>query len=198
MNQSLPSHSSLAAEELPRRKFTVAEIDAMVEAGILEEDERVELIHGELVPMAAKGSRHELVKVALNRRWGRVSPESCMHAQETTFRLAVDSYLEPDFVVYPRAIPLTRLSSSNVLLVVEVSDSSLGYDTGRKAALYAGFGIRELWVIDAVAMTTRAFRSPSPDGYRDVSDHPARERVVPRFAPGEFALALDELELDAF
>jgi hypothetical protein len=53
-------------------------------------------------------------------------------------------------------------------------------------------------VIDAVAMTTRAYRSPPPDGYRDGSDSPARERLVPRFAPGEFALALDELELDAF
>ena len=193
MNQSLPAHP--AADELPRRKFTVAEIDAMVEAGILEEDERLELIEGELVPMSAKGGRHEALKIALNERWGGVRPISCRYAQETTLRLSIDTYLEPDFIIYPRAISVNTISAANVLLAVEVADSSLRYDLGRKAALYAGFGIRELWVIDAVAMTTRAFRSPAPDGYRDVSDHPARERVVPRFAPGEFALRLDELEL---
>ncbi len=198
MNHSLPHHSTLAVEELPRRKFTVAEIDAMVEAGILEEDERLELIEGELVAMSAKGSRHEAVKIALNERWGRVRPESCTIAPETTFRLAVDTYLEPDFVIYPRAIRVKDLSRSNVLLVVEVSDSSLRYDLGRKAALYAGFGIRELWVIDAVAMTTRAFRSPTPDGYRDIADHSASEPLVPRFAPGEFALALDDLDIKSY
>src|SRR4051812_41409758 len=118
MNQSLPSHATLAAEELPRRKFTVAEIDAMVAAGILEEDERVELIEGELVPMSAKGSRHEALKIALNRRWGRLCPDSCNFAQETTLRLSVDTYLEPDFIVYPRAIPVKDISAANILLAV--------------------------------------------------------------------------------
>jgi Uma2 family endonuclease len=197
MNQSLP-FSALAAEESPRRKFTVAEVEAMVAAGILVEDERVELIDGELLAMSAKGSWHEVLKVALNDRWCRVRPNSCWLAPETTFRLSVDTCLEPDFVIYPRAIGLKNIAGSNVLLVVEVADSSLRYDIGGKAALYARFGIRELWVIDAVAMTTRAFRSPSPEGFTEVSDHTASARVVPRFAPGEFALALDELELDAF
>jgi Uma2 family endonuclease len=54
--------------------------------------------------------------------------------------------------------------------VVEIADSSLRYDIGRKAALYAGFGIRELWVIDAVRLTTRVFRAPAADSYRDMRD----------------------------
>src|SRR5271170_6314025 len=98
MNHSPPSRSSLAAEQLPRRKFTVAEIDAMVEAGILAEDERVELIEGDLVPMSAKGGRHEALKIALNERWGGVRPKSFRYAPETTLRLSVDTYLEPDFI----------------------------------------------------------------------------------------------------
>ncbi len=81
--------------------------------------------------------------------------------------------------------------------VVEVADSSLRYDQGRKTSLYAGFGVRELWVIDAVGMTTRVYRSPTPDGYLDIADHSRTERVVPRFAPAEFALALDDLERPA-
>ena len=56
-----------AAEGLPRRRFTVAEVEAMVAAGVMEEDERVELIGGELVPMSPKGSQHEVVKIALRR-----------------------------------------------------------------------------------------------------------------------------------
>lgn len=170
----------------------------MVAAGILAEDERLELIEGELVAMSAKGSRHEALKIALHARWGRVGPASTTIAPETTFRLSVDTYLEPDIVIYPRAVRVKDLSSSNVLLVVEVADSSLRYDLGRKAALYAGFGIGELWVIDAVAMTTRTFRSPAPLGYRDIADHAASERVVPRFAPGEFALALADLDIESY
>ena len=63
-----------AAEGLPRRRFTVAEVEAMVAAGVMEEDERVELIGGELVPMSPKGRRHETVKTALVDRWIRARP----------------------------------------------------------------------------------------------------------------------------
>ena len=154
-----------AAEGLPRRRFTVAEVEAMVAAGVMEEDERVELIGGELVPMSPKGNHHETVKIALVDHWNRARPKNCTVAQETTFRLSEDTYLEPDVVIYPRGTGLAGLSATAVLLVVEIANSSLGYDTGRKAALYASFGIRELWVIDAVRLTTRVFKTPSPDGY---------------------------------
>src|SRR5580698_4221680 len=157
-----------AAEGLPRRRFTVAEVEAMVAAGVMEEDERVELIGGELVPMSPKGSRHELVKTALLQRWYRASPDEYGLVPETTFRLSEDTYLEPDVVIYPRASGIRGLSANNVLLVVEIADSSLRYDLGRKAVLYACFGIRELWVIDAARLTTRVFREPTADTYRDV------------------------------
>ena len=185
-----------AAEGLPRRRFTVAEVEAMVAAGVMEEDERVELIGGELVPMSPKGSRHEAIKIALVDRWIRARPDDCWLAQETTFRLSEDTYLEPDIVIYPRASGVTGLSRNNVLLVVEIADSSLRYDVGRKAALYASFGIRELWVIDAVRLTTRAFREPGTDGYRNTQDFSPTDRLAPLIAPGAFALRLDELEID--
>src|SRR5271170_2111231 len=183
-----------AAEGLPRRRFTVAEVEAMVAAGVMEEDERVELIGGELVPMSPKGNHHEVLKIALLDRWYRARPEHVRLAPETTFRLSEDTYLEPDIVIYPAESGLRALSQSNVLLVVEIADSSLRYDIGRKAALYASFGVRELWVIDAVRLTTRVFRDPSADGYRDAQDFSAPNRVVPLLAPEAFALRLDELE----
>src|SRR5579872_3245289 len=75
-----------AAEGLPRRRFTVAEVEAMVAAGVMEEDERVELIGGELVPMSPKGNHHEVVKAALLRRWYRSAPDEVDLIPETTFR----------------------------------------------------------------------------------------------------------------
>jgi Uma2 family endonuclease len=184
-----------AAEGLPRRRFTVAEVEAMVAAGVMEEDERVELIGGELVPMSPKGNHHEVVKTALLARWYRASPGDVLLTPETTFRLSEDTYLEPDVVIYPRTSGIRGLTGPGVLLVVEIADSSLRYDTGRKAALYASFGIRQLWVIDAVRLTTRVFTEPAADGYRDARDFGASDRLIPLIAPEAFALRLDELDL---
>jgi Uma2 family endonuclease len=184
-----------AAEGLPRRRFTVAEVEAMVAARVMEEDERVELIGGELVPMSPKGNQHEVVKSALIDLWIRSRPDDCRVTQETTFRLSEDTYLEPDVVIYLRTTGLPALTGTNVLLVVEIADSSLRFDIGRKAALYASFGIRELWVIDAVRLTTRVFREPAADGYRNASDFGPADRITPLIAPEAFALRLDELEL---
>jgi Uma2 family endonuclease len=195
MNVSVTPRLTRAAEGLWRRSFTVAEVEAMVEAGIMEEDERVELIGGELVPMSPKGNHHEVVKTALLRRWLRAAPDDIEVTSETTFRLAADTYLEPDLVVYPGAVGLPGIKGPNVLLVVEIADSSKRYDMGRKAELYASFGVRELWVIDAVTLTTRAFRVPSATGYAQTRDVAISERLVPEFAPVEFALALSELNL---
>ncbi len=195
MNAPARSRVTSAAEGLPRRRFTVAEVEAMVAAGVMEDDERVELIGGELVPMSPKGNQHEVMKAALLRLWYRAVPDDLDLVPETTFRLTEDTYLEPDVVIYPRASGIRGLGADNVLLVVEIADSSLRYDTGRKAALYAGFGIRELWVIDAVRLTTRVFREPAADGYRNASDFGPADRLTPLIASDAFALRLDELEL---
>jgi Uma2 family endonuclease len=196
MNSAAAARVTRAAEGLPRRRFTIAEVEAMVAAGVMQEDERVELIGGELVPMSPKGNQHEVVKVALLRRWFRIAPDNIEVAPETTFVLSEDTYLEPDVVICPRAAWPKSLSGQNALLVVEIADSSLRYDMGRKAGLYASFGVRELWVIDAVKLTTRIFADPAPGGYGSTLDVRASEMATPRFAPKEFALRLDELEID--
>jgi Uma2 family endonuclease len=107
-----PARVTTAAEGLPRRRFTVAEVEAMVAAGVMKEHERVELIGGELVPMSPKGIRHELVKKALNRRWVQRIPDDVELIPETTFRLSEDTYVEPDFVIYPPSRSVSTSSSS--------------------------------------------------------------------------------------
>jgi Uma2 family endonuclease len=194
MNVPATRMTTTAAEGLPRRRFTVAELERMAAAGILQEDERIELIGGEIVPMSPKGNHHEILKTALNIYWARLIPEDLQFTTETTFRLSPDTYLEPDFVFYPKASGWEGLNAATAKLVVEVADSSLGYDLGRKAGLYATFGIRELWVIDAVNLTTRIHRDPTATGYRAAVDCIAGQRLVPEFVPA-LAVMLSELEL---
>ncbi len=185
-----------AAEGLPRRRFTVAEVEAMVAAGVMEEDERVELIGGELVPMSPKGNHHEVMKAALLRSLVSARPDEIQPRRpRPPFASAKTPISSPTSSSIPARAASEGLTGANVLLVVEIADSSLRYDTGRKAALYASFGIRELWVIDAVRLTTRVFREPAADGYRNASDFGPADQLTPLIAPEAFALRLDELEL---
>jgi len=193
MNRPLLRTTS-AAEGMLRRAFTVAELEEMTAAGILLEDERIELIGGEIVPMSPKGNRHELVKAALAVYWARRLPDDLMFVTETTFRFTEDSYLEPDFVFYPTAEGLARLSADTVRLVVEIADSSLRYDLGRKAGLYAAFGVSELWVIDAVRLETRVHTEPTITGYRRSIDLPSEQRLTPTRVPS-LTVTLGELQL---
>ncbi len=182
------------AEGLPRRRFTVQEVEWMSHVGILGQDERVELIGGEIVPMQAKGSFHERMKGALTICWAQRLPPALLFITETTFRLSPDIYLEPDFVFYPEASGWNGLSSGTAQLVVEVADTSLAYDQGLKARLYSGFGIVELWVINAVTRETRVHRDPSQTGYSSVENHGISARLVPIRAP-DLALTLSDLKL---
>jgi Uma2 family endonuclease len=186
--------TTTAAEGLPRRRFTVVEIEQMTAAGILHEDERFELIGGEIVPMSPKGYQHELLKTTLNRFWAKTAPDDLLFATETTFKLSEDTFLEPDFVFYPRSVGLKGLNAETALLAVEVSDSSLGYDLGRKAGLYAAFGIKELWVIHAVRLETHIHRDPHPERYRYKKKFKPKDRLVPNLVPA-LAVTLAELDL---
>ena len=194
MNRLLTPSTTNAAEGLPRRRFTVAELEQMTTAGILDEDERIELIGGDIVPMSPKGDQHEIVKTALNLHWVRSLPDDLMVATETTFRLSPDTYLEPDFVFYPKATGIRGLNAETARLVVEISNSSLRYDFGIKAGLYAKFGICELWVIDAVKLQTRIYRDPTSSGFRSIIDRPSGERLVPEDMPA-LSVTLAALEL---
>jgi Uma2 family endonuclease len=194
MNRHPRDMTTNAAEGLLRRRFTVAELEAMTAAGILDEDERIELIGGEIVPMSPKGNQHEILKAALNVYWARKLPADLMLVTETTFRLTADTYLEPDFVFYPKATGIAGLSAETARLVVEIADSSLGYDLGRKASLYASFGIVELWVIDAVRLVTHVHRDPTESGYRSVTVMSKQEQITPR-AGAVLAVTIGDLEL---
>ena len=154
-----------AADGLERRAFTVKDVLRMVETGVLSRDERFELIGGEIVPMSPKGIHHEVLKQWLNETLVKSLPAHLQTIPETTFYLSEDTFIEPDFVVYSRDSGLQNLSPETCLLAIEVADSSLAYDLGRKASLYAEFGIGELWVFDVKARQATLHRAPVGDGY---------------------------------
>ena len=177
-----------------RRRWSVAEIEAMVEAGVILEDERFELIGGEVVPMSPKGQQHELLKIALIDYWVPRKNPGIRIAPETTFRIDPYTFLEPDFVFYRVSDGIANLRPDTALLAVEISHSSLGYDLGRKALLYAVHGIREVWVIDAVKLETHVHRRPVIGGYKDKFLVPPDGLLQADFAP-ELAVALGTLHL---
>lgn len=184
-----------AAEGLPRRRWSVAEIEAMVAKGIILEDERFELIGGEVVPMSPKGARHEIVRTELAFQMTRQAPGTLRVAAEVQFNLSDDAYTVPDLVVYPATIKVPDVRGASALLVVEVADSSLAYDLDTKASLYAAHGVREYWVINARTLDTRVHRHPADAGYRDVTEVAGRQQLTPEAAP-ELAITLTELTLD--
>jgi Uma2 family endonuclease len=137
-----------AAEGFPRRAFTVDDITRMIEAGVIGEDEKFELIEGEIVMMAAKGLAHELIKSALTVAVARALPDHLTLGIEITLRLTDTVMLEPDIAVFPKELfrksstGFARLDPGEADLVIEVGASSLAYDKGLKARLYARHRVR--------------------------------------------------------
>jgi len=198
MNQQLRrpdlTMTTQAAEGLLRRRWSVAEIEEMVKAGILAEDERFELIGGEVVPMSPKGIRHERVKGTLAKHWYQRLPPEIGLIPETTFRLDEDTFVEPDFVFFRTSDGLAGLKPETCLLAIEVADSSLLYDLNRKARIYAAFAVREVWVINAQTLASHVHRRPGLEGYQDKREVASNDALVPDFAPS-LAVTLGALDL---
>ena len=195
MRPALPwPETTQAAEGMPRRPWTRAEIEAMVAAGIIDEDERFELIGGEVVPMSPKGARHELVKIELNAHLQKIAPPGLWIGQETTLWLDGISFVEPDFCIWPRAIAPGDQRGHDVLLAIEIADTSLAYDRGRKLGIYAAFSVAEVWVIEANTLVTYIYRSLGAEGYSARAEAGAEAEVIAQRAP-EVAMCLARLGL---
>ena len=177
-----------------RRRFTADELEAMDRAGVIGPEERVELIDGEIIAMAAKGARHEDLRNELCVFWARRLPFELKFAEEPAFRLDAHTEPEPDIIIFPDRLRTSEVRGDTVLLVVEVSDSSLSYDLMVKAPKYARFGVREYWVIDAATHETHIHRGPGPDGYTDVAVFPGTDVLTPLLVPA-LAVRLGDLRL---
>ena len=153
--------------EVKRRRFTVHDYHRMGEAGILHEDDRVELIEGEIVEMAAIGTRHFSCVNRLNRLLVMSVGDEAVVSVQNPARLNEHTEPQPDLaVIRPRDYRESLPEPDDVLLLIEVSDATLAYDRGVKLPLYARAGIREVWIVDLAGETIGRHTDPSEDGYR--------------------------------
>ena len=183
------------ADGLPRIMWTVEDFESLAEHGFFAHDDRIELIGGELVPMPPKGNRHETVRGELGQWLSRKVPDGIKVYIETGWRADQSHYLEPDIIVFPASANLDALPAAEVLLIIEVSHSSLRYDLDRKSKIYAALGVREYWVVNALTLETRVHRGPSGEAYGAVSDHAKDETLVPELLPA-LAVNLGALKVE--
>jgi Uma2 family endonuclease len=151
----------------PRRLLTVDEFHRMGEAGILTDDDRVELIEGELVAMAPIGSEHVAATNALTHLLVLAVGDRGIVSVQNPVRLTRRSEPQPDFAVLrPRDDYRTTLPRpEDTMLAVEVANTSLDYDRTVKLPLYARSGIPEVWIVNLTAEEVEVYQSPVADSY---------------------------------
>jgi Uma2 family endonuclease len=176
-----------------RRLFTVDEYYRMAEAGILGEDDRVELIKGEIVKMSPIGSSHAACVNPLTRLLSQSIGDHAIVSVQSPLRLNNRSEPVPDLVLlaprgdfYASAHP----GPDDVHLLIEVSDTTLAYDSVIKLRLYARSGVSEVWIVDLQGQRVISYSGPTSTGYRHTIgiDYGA-SLCVSAFPDIEFAVA---------
>ena len=153
---------------LERHRWTVAEYHRMAETGMLEPDARVELIDGEIIDMAPIGPMHAGIVDQLTDLMTRAVVGSAIVRVQNPVELSNRSEPEPDLTLLrPRADFYKRRqpTAADVLLAIEVSDSTLARDRNVKRPLYARHGVPEYWIVDVAGGRVLTFRGPTDDGY---------------------------------
>ncbi len=167
-------------------KLTIDQYDRMIAAGIFDQRQRVELIHGELREMNPIGPEHEIVVDKLTEWSFESLPKKTVwvRVQNSIGIAELDSAPEPDIVwVSRRDYRTTRPAGSDVLLIIEVSESSLAFDRREKSELYASAGIREYWIVNLVDHCIEVHREPSSGKYRNVVAYQGEASISPLTFP---------------
>jgi Uma2 family endonuclease len=167
---------------LPRHKLSIDDFHQMGRAGILREGSRVELIDGELIDMAPIGSLHASVVSTLSMFFARQVGELAIVSTQNPVSLPPDNEPQPDVALlkpctdrYRDALP----TAADVLLVIEVADTTVEYDREIKLPLYARHSIPEVWLIDLKSGTFEMYREPTPKGYRKLLTPDRGETMTP-------------------
>jgi Uma2 family endonuclease len=156
--------------EIKRKLFTVGEYHQMAAAGILTEDAHVELIEGEIVEMSPIGVRHAACVNRLTALFSFKFRRRAIVSVQNPIELDEHNEPEPDIAIlryredYYAAMAPT---GEDVLLLIEVSDSTLGYDRTRKLPLYAEAGIPEVWIVNLIDQLVEVYRQPAKNGYQE-------------------------------
>ena len=178
---------ALGRQGLEVRPLTVAEFHRMGEVGILGEDDRVELLEGVLTVMSPIGPRHALAVDALMRLLVAAVGDRARVRIQNPVTLDNGSEPTPDVVVARnrwRGYPASHPGPDDVLLLVEVSDSTIRADLGAKRALYARAGIAEYWVVDLTKDVVHVHRTPAGGRYADEHERTPDSTLDVQAIPG--------------
>jgi Uma2 family endonuclease len=181
-------------EALSRYRITVEQYHRMGEAGIFPEDARVELLDGEVVAMTPIGSRHAAAVRRLMRTFGSLG-DRCLPSPQCPVRLPGDSEPEPDLAILrPREDDYggRHPGAADVLLLVEVADSSGTKDRFRKGRLYALAGIPEYWIVDLERDLLEIRLRPEGDLWGETRLLHRGDEVAPAAFP-DFPVAVDSI-----
>jgi Uma2 family endonuclease len=181
-----------------RRIVTVDEYHRMADAGILTENDRVELIDGEIVEKVTIGPRHLACVDRATQAFVTGAAWRAIVRVQGSFRLSFLSEPEPDVTLlrarpdyYVKALP----TPADVLLVVEIADSWLAFDRDRKRPLYAEAGVAEFWLVDLNTNIVLRHRDPEGRAYRTVERHTRGETIAPVLLP-ECRIPVDVLLIE--
>ena len=172
--------------QILKRLFTVEEYHRMAQAKILGEDDRVELIEGEIINMTPIGSRHAGTVNRINHLFSRHLRGRAMISVQNPIRLGEHSEPQPDIsLLKPKDdfYASSHPGPEDVLLLVEVSETSAEYDREVKLPLYARFGIPEVWLVDLEGKAIEVYRDPSSEGYREVQTLGYNALLSPNLLP---------------
>jgi Uma2 family endonuclease len=178
-----PIFLTRAAEGLDRRGFTVDDVEKMIAAGVIDADERFELIEGEIVPMNPQAARHLTMKARLARALLATCPPDIDIAQDATVMLGGASFFDADILAF-RANPSRRyVTPEDVLLAVEIADTSRARDLTLKAPRYGAAGVPELWVAELNEQKTYVFRAPGTPAWGAPIEISFAAPISPLFLP---------------
>jgi len=158
----------------------------MALAGILAEDDRLELIDGDLIDMTPIGSRHAGAVSRLTRLFGAAVGADAIVSVQNPVQLDRYSQPQPDLALLRSRADFYAQSHpqpADVLLIVEVAEASLNYDRDVKVPLYARHGIPEVWLLDVAARCLTVFRAPGSDGYGEQRRIVSAESISPALLP---------------
>jgi Putative restriction endonuclease len=180
---------------MPTTRISVDEYEQMVDTGILTEYDRVELIRGEIVPKMPIGPKHAASVKRMVRLFSRRLGDTAIVGSQDPIRL-IDSEPEPDITLLrprPDFYASGHPRPNDILLIIEVADSSLDDDRNIMRPIYAEAGIAEFWIVNIPEEVLEVYRGPQPDGtYREVQTLGRGQSTGILGLPG-FVVAVDDV-----
>ena len=157
-----------------KHKFTVESLLLMEQAGIFPPEQRIELLSGEIIDMSPINAPHAYCVTLLNRFFTRqLSPDLYIVSIQNPMQLSSYSLPQPDVVVahFREALNQHYIQASDVVLLIEVADTSYDYDRHIKLKEYASAGIPEYWIVNLPKQQIEVYTHPEEDEYRQIKIH---------------------------